>query len=226
MRIVEDNCLIVLPYTWHSIFNIIFIENGSNNFNNNGGSEMRHELSSPDQWLDLHGDILYRYAFARVRDSEMAEDLVQETLLAALKANARYAGEASERTWLIGILKHKIIDHFRKSSREKAQEFAGQFSDDENNDYFDQQGNWQVDLSSWSKPDTSLEQEQFLDILQHCIDRLPPKMAQLFMLRELDGIESEEICQLMSISTLNNFWVILSRTRLQLRHCLDLKWLN
>lgn len=187
---------------------------------------MTHELSTADQWLGLYGDILYRYAFARVRDSETAEDLVQETLLAALKANAGYAGEASEQTWLIGILKHKIVDHFRKSSREKTQEFNDQFSDDEDNDYFDRQGSWQIDLSTWSKPDISLEQEQFLDILQSCIDRLPPKMAQLFMLRELDGMESEEICKLMSISTLNNFWVILSRARIQLRHCLDLKWSN
>ncbi|WP_020157197.1 MULTISPECIES: sigma-70 family RNA polymerase sigma factor [Methylobacter] len=187
---------------------------------------MTHKLSTPDQWLDLHGDILYRYAFARVRVPEIAEDLVQETLLGALKANAGYAGEASERTWLIGILKHKIIDHFRKASREKTQGFADQFSEDANNDYFDRQGGWQIDLSSWSKPDVSLEQEQFIDILQHCIDRLPTKMAQLFMLRELDGMASEDICKMMSISTLNNFWVILSRARLQLRHCLDLKWFN
>jgi RNA polymerase sigma-70 factor (ECF subfamily) len=226
MRIDADNDLIVLPYIWHSIFNIIFIRNGSNNFNNNGVGKMTHKLSTPDQWLDLHGDIFYRYAFARVRVPEIAEDLVQETLLGALKANAGYAGEASERTWLIGILKHKIIDHFRKVSREKAQGFADQFSDDEDNHYFDQQGNWQIDLSSWSKPDVSLEQEQFIDMLQHCIDRLPPKMAQLFMLRELDGMESEDICKMMSISTLNNLWVILSRARLQLRHCLDLKWFN
>ncbi len=226
MRIAVDNYLIVLPYTWHSIFNIVFIRNGSNNFNNNGVSKMTHKLSTPDQWLDLHGDILYRYAFARVRVPEIAEDLVQETLLGALKANAGYAGEASERTWLIGILKHKIIDHFRKASREKTQGFADQFSEDANNDYFDRQGGWQIDLSSWSKPDVSLEQEQFIDILQHCIDRLPTKMAQLFMLRELDGMASEDICKMMSISTLNNFWVILSRARLQLRHCLDLKWFN
>ncbi|WP_288054792.1 sigma factor [Methylobacter sp.] len=114
MRIAADNYLIVLPYTWHSIFNIIFIGNGSNNFNNNGVSKMTHKLSTPDQWLDLHGDILYRYAFVRVRVPEIAEDLVQETLLGALKANAGYAGEASERTWLIGILKHKISAIFEK----------------------------------------------------------------------------------------------------------------
>ncbi|MCL7419742.1 MAG: sigma-70 family RNA polymerase sigma factor [Methylobacter sp.] len=181
-------------------------------------------MSRPEQWLGLYGDVLYRYALARVRAPEIAEDLVQETFLAALKAKAHYAGEATEQTWLIGILKHKIIDHFRKASRDKSQAFDERVSMDEESEYFDSQGSWQIDLSSWDKPDKSLEQEQFLNVLQDCIDRLPPRMAQLFVLRELEGMESEEICKTMSISTLNNFWVMMSRVRLQLRHCLDLKW--
>jgi len=187
---------------------------------------MTHELSEPDQWLLLHGDVLYRYGVARVRDSEVAEDLVQETLLAALKAKQNFAGQASEKTWLIGILKHKIIDYFRKVSREKSQEFDDSVTGDENDDYFNQQGHWQVDLSSWSRPDKSMEQEQFLNTLQACIERLSPRMAQLFMLREFDDMKSEEICELMSISSLNNFWVMLSRIRVQLRHCLEISWIN
>ena len=188
---------------------------------------MTYELSSPEQWLNLYGDVLYRYGLARVRDPEMAEDLVQETLLAALKAKENFAGQASEKTWLIGILKHKMIDYFRKASREKTQGFDEQFVvDDENEDYFDKQGSWKVDFSSWSKPDKSMEQEQFMTTLQDCISHLPPKMAQLFVLREFDGMKSEEICELMSISTLNNFWVMLSRVRVKLRHCLDINWVN
>ena len=187
---------------------------------------MAHELSAPEQWLKLHGDILYRYGVARVRDPEMAEDLVQETLLAALKAQANFAGTASEQTWLIGILKHKIIDYFRKTSRENTQEFDEHLVSDENDDYFDQQGNWKMDLSNWSKPDKSMEQEEFLLVLQECIERLPKRLEQLFVLREFDDMKSEEICEVMSISTLNNFWVMLSRARVQLRHCLDIKWIN
>jgi RNA polymerase sigma-70 factor (ECF subfamily) len=187
---------------------------------------MTHELSKPDLWLGLYGDILYRYAITRVRSPEIAEELVQETLLAALNAKANYAGQASEQTWLIGILKHKIIDYFRKQSREKTQQFDEYFSADGNDEYFDQQGHWKTRLSSWSKPDTSMEQEQFLTILQDCIDHLPPRMAQLFILRELDGMNSEEICEVMSISTLNNCWVMLSRIRVQLRHCLDVNWMS
>ena len=187
---------------------------------------MAHELSSSEQWLNLYGDILYRYGLTRVRNPEVAEDLVQETLLAALKARNNYAGQATEQTWLIGILKHKVIDYFRKASREMTQEYDEQFVADDNEDYFDQQGHWKVDFSSWSKPDKSMEQDQFMHVLQQCIERLPARMAQLFVMREFDDMKSEEICELMSISSMSNFWVMQSRTRVQLRHCLDINWIN
>jgi len=187
---------------------------------------MAHKMSPSEQWLGLYGDILFRYGFSRVRDVHVAEDLVQETLLAALKAKQSYAGKASEQTWLIGILKHKIIDYFRKASREKTQEFDESLGAGLDDNYFDQQGRWQYRFSNWDNPDKSLEQEQFIEVLQQCVERLPPRMAQLFILRELEGVESEDICDLMSISTLNNFWVMLSRVRVQLRHCLDINWKN
>lgn len=177
----------------------------------------------PEQWLDLYGDVLFRFSMARVRDSTIAEDLVQETLLAALKAKANYSGRSSEQTWLIGILKHKIIDHFRKNSRDT--ETYDEVLTNEDN-FFDAKGHWRIDLASWSAPDKSLEQEQFVDVLRDCIGRLPPRMAQLFILREVDGMESEEICRSLSISTHNNYWVMMSRVRVRLRHCLDLNWFN
>lgn len=185
---------------------------------------MTEVLSDPDQWLDRYGNILYRYAFARVRVEEVAEDLLQETLIAALKAQANFAGQASEQTWLIGILKHKMMDYFRKSVREQTQEFDDLAMAAVEGEYFDRKGSWQIELSTWTNPDKALEQDQFLVILQACMERLPPDMAQLFILRELDGLDSEEICKIMSISTLNNLWVRLSRVRLQLRNCLDVHW--
>jgi len=184
---------------------------------------MIHALSTPEQWLHKYGDILYRFGLVRVREPEIAEDLVQETLLAALKAKDNYSGKASEQTWLIGILKHKIIDYFRKASRDNVQTFDENLLNNDE-DYFNEKGSWQIDFSSWSEPDKAMEQEEFLSVLQQCISRLPARMAQLFMLREFDDISSEEICQLMSISSMNNFWVMLSRVRGQLRHCLDLNW--
>ena len=186
---------------------------------------MKHEMSAPEQWLQLYGDILYRYGLARVRYPEVAEDLLQETLLAGLKAREGYEGKSSVQTWLVGILKYKIIDYFRKTSREVTEVYEeGMMNND--SDYFDETGHWSVDFSSWSRPDKSIEQKQFMEVLQQCLNRLPPKMAQLFMLRELEGMNNEDICELMAISSINNLWVILSRTRVQLRHCLDIQWFN
>ncbi|ESS66731.1 RNA polymerase, sigma-24 subunit, ECF subfamily [Methyloglobulus morosus KoM1] len=187
---------------------------------------MTYELSTPDQWLELYGDALYRYAITRVRDPDLAADLLQDTLLAALKAKDNFMGQASEQTWLTGILKHKMIDFFRKSSREKTDTMGDEVADYKNDSFFDEKGSWRVDLSVWSKPDKALEQEEFLAVLQRCVDKLPQKMSQVFILRELDGMESEEICDVMAISSLNNFWVMLSRARVQLRHCLDMNWFN
>ncbi|MGR9116402.1 MAG: sigma-70 family RNA polymerase sigma factor [Gammaproteobacteria bacterium] len=132
----------------------------------------------------------------------IAEDLVQGTLLVALKARANHAGQASEQTWLIGILKHTFIDCFRKAARENTQEYEEGLAIDEDDDFFDCQGNWQIGLATWSKPDKSLEQEQFINVLQDCIDRLPPKAGAVVYLREVDGMQCEEICKTLLISGL------------------------
>lgn len=179
--------------------------------------------SNPADWLDLYGDALYRYAMLRVQDESLAEDLVQETLLAALRSRERYAGDASEKTWLIGILKHKIVDLFRKSSRETV--------DDEMiyqnlESCFDEQGHWRIDLGEWSGPEKALEQEQFWQVLSECVKRMPPRLARLFVLREIEGMECDEIVRVLPVSTTNNLWVMLSRMRLQLRNCLDVHWFN
>ncbi len=182
------------------------------------------QLSDPNTWLDQHGDALFRYALLRVRNTTLAEDLVQETLLAALKARARYAGEASERTWLTGILNHKIIDHFRQAHRE--QPFADSLPDDEDisNDLFNERGHWANPPSAWANPDQAFEQQKFWEALAECVARLPPRLAELFTLREINGMETEEICKVLNISTTNNAWVMLSRARMQLRQCLEIKW--
>ncbi len=174
-------------------------------------------------WLEHHGDMLYRFALARVGDGTQAEDLVQETLLAALQAKASFAGGASERTWLIGILKHKIADFFRKSSRESSEEFDEDTAQLNMEGAFDARGHWQIEISDWAEPERSLEQTQFWHVLADCVERLPPRLALLFALREIDGVETEELCETMQITN-NNLWVMLSRMRLQLRNCLDVSW--
>lgn len=185
---------------------------------------MTASSSNPAEWLDLYGDTLFRYALLRVHDEPMAEDLVQETLLAGLKARDRFSGNASEQTWLIGILKHKIVDYFRKSSRETAHDMDSDAVYQDMDAYFDEKGSWQIDIGDWSRPDKSLEDDQFWAVLSDCVDRLPSRLARLFVLRDIDGMPSNEICEVLDISTTNNLWVMLSRMRMNLRSCLNVHW--
>lgn len=181
-------------------------------------------LSDPGLWPDLYGDILYRHALFRLREPMAAEEVVQETFLAALQSRDRFAGNASEKTWLIAILKHKIIDHLRKAVRERPFDEEVQPLDPLEQESFDSRGHWRIDVERWASPDRSLEQEQFWRTLQECVQRLPARMATLFIMREIDGLESEQICQELALSSTNNLWTLLSRLRLRLRQCLEQQW--
>jgi RNA polymerase sigma-70 factor (ECF subfamily) len=172
--------------------------------------------------LSAHGDALYRYAFARVRDSAQAEDLVQETLLAALESQARFAGRAAERTWLIGILKHKLIDQLRRRNREPPLADLAK-TDDEIEALFSADGHWKSPPAAWSSPMASLEQREFWRVLSDCLAALPARQAQAFSLSEFDGFAGEELCKLLD-ATATNVWVMLHRARLHLRECLEQRW--
>ena len=176
--------------------------------------------STADQWLAEHGAVLYRYALMHLRDSHRAEEVVQETLLAALQA--RFSGDASVRTWLFGILKHKIIDQFRRGAREvpldQPQAVADPDAGDEDN--FTEAGHWRNRPASWGNPEQMLESRQFWQILQLCLDYLPERQARLFMLREVMENSTKEICQELDI-TPTNLWTLLHRARLALRQCLE-----
>jgi RNA polymerase sigma-70 factor, ECF subfamily len=181
-----------------------------------------------ENWLDMHGDALYRYALLQLRDEHKAEEMVQETLVAALQARDRYRGGAAVRTWLIGILKHKMLDQFRREAREAPLEesFLGQDeADDETAEQFKSDGHWQSRLGDWGHPEAAVESSQFWEILQRCIDLLPKKQARLFMLRELMEEKTEKICKELSI-TPTNLWTMLYRTRMGLRKCLDRNWVG
>lgn len=179
----------------------------------------------PEVWVDRHGDALYKYAMMRLRDPALAEEAVQETLLAALQAFEKFSGQSSERTWLVGILKHKIVDYFRRTSRERPA------TEDESmpqhvNDLFDENDYWHHDLGpiDWNdNPATVFQQTEFRLILDHCLGELPTRTASVFTLREMEELESEEICKVLGIST-TNLWVLLHRARSHLRHCLEMKW--
>lgn len=181
-----------------------------------------HELSSPKEWLTKHGGAMYRYAYSRLRDTTLAEDLVQEALAAALQARRNFSGRATERTWLIGILKHKLVDRLRQRARE--QPFGD--SDDiteEIDGLFDTQGRWKTLPSDWGSPTDSLEQKQFWKVFADCFAALSLRHAQVFAMCEFDGLDSSEVCKVFGI-TATNVWVILHRARLRLRQCLEVHW--
>jgi RNA polymerase sigma-70 factor (ECF subfamily) len=154
---------------------------------------------------------------------------VQETFLAALKAYENFEGRGSERTWLVGILKHKIIDHFRRAVREAP---IGEDTDDgpEHTEFFDRpepwKGHWNTNYSpnDWhATPAELLERSDFWQVFNECLSPLPQRTVSAFTMREVDGLKSEEICEILSIRV-NNLWVMLHRARLHLRNCLERNW--
>jgi RNA polymerase sigma-70 factor (ECF subfamily) len=176
-------------------------------------------------WLDQYGDYLFRYAMLRLRDRSVAEDLVQETFLAALKDRASFSGKSSEATWLVGILKHKIADHFRRQSREVSLP-GGDFPDPSRVDPFDAAGRWSTGPAEWGgNPADLFRQKEFLDQLTKCLSGLSPNHANAFTLREIEGADTKEICKVLDVSE-TNLWVILHRTRMLLRRCLETRWFN
>ncbi len=187
-----------------------------------------HAAGAPEDWLTDHGAALYKYALLLTRDEHQAEDAVQETLLAALQARDRFSGEASVRTWLIGILKHKVMDMFRRDAREVQLEDPDDLEGGEDTlaeEIFKPNGRWQDKPSDWGNPEEVLERGQFMAILQRCLDALPPRLARLFMLREVMEENTENICQELAI-TPTNLWTMLYRARLGLRRCLDRNWVG
>ncbi len=184
-----------------------------------------HEKSDPLQWVDLYGDFLYRFALARINDVSVAEDLVQETFLAALSAHKTFKGYSSEKTWILGILKHKIIDYLRKKNREIPSENLEKLAQSAELQ-FDPKGRWKFQPAKWAgNPSILFEQREFLNTLYFCMSKLPERPAKAFLLRELKGFSADELCQKMSI-TANNSWVLLYRARMFLRSCIEDHWLG
>jgi RNA polymerase sigma-70 factor, ECF subfamily len=192
------------------------------------GAPASASLSHPEQWVDLHGDYLFSYAVMRLRDPTEAEDAVQETFLAALKGGKSFAGRSAEKGWLVGILKNKISDYYRRASRETS--FTDmKFYSDEEGERFVADGllkdSWIHELGpeDWSSPGASLDSEVFWRTFRNCSNKLPRNVGTVFTLREVDGIESKEICVMLNISE-SNLWVMLHRARMALRRCMEMNW--
>lgn len=178
--------------------------------------------------LNNHRTVLFRYALLQLHNETLADDAVQETLLAALQAGDNFRSESALRTWLVGILKHKIADHYRAAGRYCSLD-ASQEEEDPNEALeqliFNGKGRWIGSPSEWRNPDHALEQEAFWQVFEWCQNNLSEQHARAFMLRELVGLETEEICQDMAISH-SACRVYLHRARLGLRECLEQRWFN
>lgn len=170
---------------------------------------------------------LVRFARLQLRNDSLADDVVQDALMAVLEKPDGYAGQSSLRSYVIGIMKHKIVDALRHAQRNH------QFAEDADDDF----GQEQVDAlfaadghpmqrpRHWGNPDATLEQQDFFRILELCLEKLPPKTARVFMMREWLELDTAEICEELRVSSANA-WVMLYRARLRLRECLELNWFD
>ena len=173
---------------------------------------------------NTHRSYLLRVAVLQLRDSDLAEDVVQDTLLAALQGASGFSGRSSLKTWLTGILKHKIVDAIRRKEREPVRASLDEECQIEEFDaLFDESGHWENPPADWGDPEQALSQQQFLDIMQFCLEKLPPNTGRVFMMREVMELDSDEICKELSITS-TNLWVILYRARIALRQCLEQHW--
>ena len=186
--------------------------------------------SDPATWVYQHGDDLFRFALARVRDRSDAEDLAQDTFVAALAAREHFHGDSSEKNWLLGILKNKIADYFRKRSRECSMTNL-EFLKAEQADLLHGNGPhkecWihRLGPKQWAASETSLEREEFWELLNNCCEKLPQNVGQVYAMREIDDRSTEDICETLEISP-NNLWVMLHRARMALRRCLEIHWFS
>jgi RNA polymerase sigma-70 factor (ECF subfamily) len=168
--------------------------------------------------------VLLKLARLQLRNDTWAEDVVSDTLIAALEAAPSFAGQSQVKTWVVGILKHKIIDHFRKAGREVSTDAQCEAAEVETFDeLFHPDGHRTSAPLDWGDPETTLNRTQFFEILQMCVDKLPPSLGRIFMMREWLEYETAEICKEMGITATNAF-VMLHRARLRLRECLEMNW--
>lgn len=180
-----------------------------------------HQLN-PNDWVDAYSDYLYNYTIVKVNDHEVAQDLISETFLAGLKSAPNFKGEASERTWLISILKRKIIDHYRKKNSKKGKaEVHINYSDE------DAEGEWLEERVSDPYDRTAedtMENEELGEAIMKCLETLNDRHASIFKMKTIDNFDTEAICNEYQI-TPSNLWVIIHRARTAMAQCLENSWL-
>ncbi|WP_179335800.1 sigma-70 family RNA polymerase sigma factor [Winogradskyella costae] len=181
----------------------------------------KHQID-PNNWVKLYSDYLFNYTITRVNDREIAQDLISETFLAGLKSMKNFKGEASERTWLISILKRKIIDHYRKINSNKGKaEVRMTYNSDT-----DTEGDWleeRVADTNDKTAEDNLVNSELGDAIYNCLGKLPEKQADVFKMKTILGYDTETICNDLEI-TASNLWVIIHRARTALAECMQDNW--
>ncbi len=185
---------------------------------------------NPQLWVKNYSDYLYNIAYYRVNKQEVAEDLVQDTFLSALNARETYKGIANEKTWLVSILKNKIIDYYKKASTRNESPLQLSTEDAPSYDHFfdaKKLGHWQSSTApkEWEVGQSQPETKEFYAILEKCLDKLPTKWRGVFTMSLLDDQDAKLICKEMDLTS-SNFWVIIHRAKLQIRECLEKNWLK
>ncbi|HUL93383.1 MAG TPA: sigma-70 family RNA polymerase sigma factor [Burkholderiales bacterium] len=176
--------------------------------------------------FETHRPALLKFAMLQLRNQAQAEDAVQETLIAAIQGAKNFGGKSSVRTWLVGILKHKIVDLIRRSSREQPLDLQDAETSLEDFDVlYKEDGHYVSMPAEWGDPEKALSQRKFFETLERCLQGLPKNTARVFMMREVLGIETGEICKELAI-TATNCWVLLYRARMGLRVCLEERWFS
>jgi RNA polymerase sigma-70 factor (TIGR02943 family) len=190
-----------------------------------------NDTLQPSKWLQLYGDFLFSMAMLKTGNKELAEDLVQETFLSAVKAKETFKGNSSEKTWLTAILKNKIIDHYRKKDvLKQADDYLATTEQSFHNSFFSSEeasfGHWTKDAlpADWKKgADEVINNKEFYAILQECIDKMPPRLVPVFLARFIDEEDAEKICKEFDL-TPSNYWVIVHRAKVLMRSCLEKNW--
>ncbi|MHC4272945.1 MAG: sigma-70 family RNA polymerase sigma factor [Planctomycetota bacterium] len=176
----------------------------------------------PEVWVDQHGEYLFRYAMHRMAGTAAAEDVVQETFLAALQSRANFDGRSSFRTWLTSILRHKIADRLREARPEVGEDVARleQWAES----LFNDKGKWGGGPRRWSRwPTSDAERSELSRVLERCLGKIPAQIAEMFVLHEQHRVPGPRLAASLGIST-GNLWVRLYRARLALRECLEKNW--
>ena len=186
----------------------------------------RQSAMAAATWLHEHGDMLYSYAMTRLKDADAAEEIVQDTLVTAMESHHRFAGDSSIRTWLVGILRHKLLEFFRKQlNRPTSIDVDQELPSVVVNREFTERGRWKQGPKKWGGEfHSQTERDDFSAVLRACLAKLPPRTAEAFTLAECEDMEVDALQRVLGIRTANHVYVLLHRARMALRQCLERNW--